>query len=176
MAENLTQVQGFVGQSSLSLRVHKSAIFIPELKNHFKVQLVSTKARLNRKHKLYNVCNDWWRVRDLYPVISYTFSHVFVLILIMFSRNWSLTFGVLLHEDPRFLVKDYSRCSLRTVQLGKDPYWDCLVQMKSASASWFDLERPGEHVIQSLDIEEFLWWNAVQEKRRAWQEALHHHQ
>ena len=29
--------------------------------------------------------------------------------------------------------------------------------MKSASASWFDLERPGEHVIQSLDIEEFLW-------------------
>ena len=47
--------------------------------------------------------------------------------------------------------------------------------MKSASASWFDLERPGEHVIQSLDIEEFLWWNAVQEKHRAWQEALHHH-
>ena len=42
------------------------------------------------------------------------------------------------------------------IKFNTNPYWDCLVQMKSASASWFDLERPGEHVIQSLDIEEFL--------------------
>ena len=54
-------------------------------------------------------------------------------------------------------------------------YLDCSVQMKSASASWFDLEQPGERVTQSLNTEEFLWWTAAQEKRKAWQAVWHHH-